>query len=187
MALPAYTKVKSRRTFDQLPKGAYVVVIKDVKEVKMDWGEVRLKVAFDIAEGEYKNFFRKQFDSNSNSDKKWKGTYRAVIPNEKSQYFESERKTFNNLIYSLEDSNNGYHYDCDEQKFKGKFIGVIYRHKEWEMNGNTGWTTECGAVTNVKAIRENTFKSLKDKPLKNKPSTVPASANSDSNDEDLPF
>ena len=38
----------------------------------------------------------------------------------------------------------------------------------------------------LKAIRENTFKPLKDKPLKNKPSTVPASANSDS-DEDLPF
>ena len=192
--IPQYNGMKAEQTTfnTPLPAGGYVATIINVKIQNYSWGSV-LVIAFDIAEGEYKNFFRKQFDSNTNSDKKWKGTYRAVIPNEKSQYFENERKTFNNLIYSLEDSNNGYHYDCDEQKFKEKAIGVIYRNKEWEMNGNSGWTTECGAVTDVKAIRENTFKPLKDKRLKNKPSAAlastyaPLSTYDDSNDEDLPF
>ena len=58
------------------------------------------------------------------------------------------------------------------------------------MNGNTGWTTECGAVTDITSIRENTFKPLKDKPFRNNSSV---SVNTDNavtvieTEEDLPF
>lgn len=189
--IPKYNGMKAEQTVfsNPLPKGGYVANIINAKIEDYSWGSV-LVIAFDIAEGDYKDFFRKQFNANTNLDKKWKGTYRIVIPNENSQYFDNEKKTFNNLIGSLEHSNNGYHFDWDEQKFKGKSIGVIYRNKEWEMNGNTGWTTECGAVTDVNSIRENTFKPLKDKPLKN---NSIASVNTDTavtvieTDEDLPF
>ena len=189
--IPQYNGMKAEQTVfsNPLPKGGYVANIINAKIEDYSWGSV-LVIAFDVAEGDYKDFFRRQFNANSKHEKKWKGTYRIVIPNENSQYFESEKKSFNNLIYSLEASNSGYKFDRDEQKFKGKFIGVIYRNKEWEMNGNTGWTTECGAVTDITSIRENTFKPLKDKPFRNNSSV---SVNTDNavtvieTEEDLPF
>ncbi|MDE7390183.1 MAG: hypothetical protein K2M82_04500 [Lachnospiraceae bacterium] len=187
-----YTGMKAEKTISNipLPAGGYVAEIINAKVEEYDWGTV-VVIAFDIAEGEHKSFFQKQFDSNPNEDKKWKGTYRIIVPDENSKFFQSNQKTFNNFIYALEDSNNGYHYDCDEKKFKGKKLGVIYRDKEWEMNGNSGWTTECGAVTDITAIRENTFKVLKPKPLKNSTSSPNTSgspsANDITDDDDLPF
>jgi hypothetical protein len=191
--IKSYTGMKAEKAVSNtpLPAGGYVAKIVGARVEEYGWGSV-VVVAFDIEEGDYKGFFKKQFDGNQNEDKKWKGTYRLTVPDEKSQYFTSNQRTFNNFIYALEDSNTGYHYDCDENKFKGKVIGVIYRNKEWEMNGKTGWTTECGAVTDVNAIRENTFKPLKDKPLNNSNSSVNAQNSGFTNmdsiaDEDLPF
>ena len=182
-----------------LPAGGYVAKIKSAKIEDYSWGSV-VVIAFDIAEGDFKGFFKKQFDANPNEDKKWKGTYRLTVPDESSQYFESNRKTFNNFIYALEDSNDGYHYDCDEKKFKNKLIGVLFRNREWEMNSNSGWTTECGAVTDIAAIRDGSFKPLKDKPLNNSTPAPSGSAPLTSNDandildndgsgsdDDLPF
>lgn len=172
-----------------LPAGGYVAQIVSARIEDYSWGSVVI-IAFDITEGEYTNFFKKQFEANQSEDKKWKGTYRLTIPDENSKYFETNKRIFNNFIFAIEDSNNGYHYDCDEKKFKGKKIGVIYRDKQWEMNGNTGWTTECGAVTDITAIKENTFKQLKPKSLNNSTSK-PTNAITEQTDvieeDDLPF
>lgn len=172
-----------------LPAGGYVAKIINAKLEEYSWGSV-VVVAFDIAEGDHANFFKNQFDNNQNEDKKWKGTYRLIVPDENSQYFESNRRQFNNFIYALEDSNEGYHYDCNEKRFKGLKVGVIFRNKEWEMNGRTGWTTECGTVDTVEAIRNGTFKQMKDKPLNNKPnaaSTPVTLGDLTDDDGDLPF
>lgn len=191
-----YTGQKAEKSVSNqpLPAGGYVAKIKSAKIEDYSWGSV-VVVAFDIAEGDFAGFFKKQFDANPNEDKKWKGTYRLTVPDESSQYFESNRKTFNNFIYALEDSNDGYHYDCDEKKFKNKLIGVLFRNREWEMNGNSGWTTECGAVTDITAIRDGSYKPLKDKPLNNSAPASSGSAPLTSNDagsildsdDDLPF
>lgn len=175
-----------------LPAGGYIAKIANAKIEEYSWGTV-VVIAFDIAEGEHTDFFKRQFDNNPNEDKKWKGTYRLIVPDESSQYFESNQRTFNNFIFALEDSNSGYHYDCDESKFKDKLLGVIYRNKEWEINGRTGWTTECGAVTDTQSIRSNIFKPLKDKPLNSRSSESIANSNQNGSfadmplDDDLPF
>ena len=94
-----------------------------------------------------------------NEDKKWKGTFRLTIPDENSQYFASNKRVFNNFIYSLETSNNGYHFDWDETKLKGKFFGALYREKEFESNsGDIITTTECGGSTDIASIRSGDFR-----------------------------
>lgn len=194
--IPSYTGMKAEKAsgYSPLPAGGYVATIVNAKVESYSWGSV-VVVAFDILEGDYKNFFKKAFDQDDREDKKWRGTYRLTVPDESSQYFENNKRSFNNFIYALEDSNSGYHYDCDEKKLKGKKIGVLFRNKEWEMNGKTGWTTECGACTCVRDIREGNFKPLKDKPLKASNSTTQSTgasvnaivdAPADSGD-DLPF
>ena len=190
--IKSYNGFKPERTTarETLPAGGYVAKIMDATVISYDWGDV-LKVDFDIAEGEYKGFFATDYRNNTNDDKKWRGTYRINIPNESNQYFDSQRKSFNNFIACLEETNNGFHWAWDETALKGKGIGVLFRNKEWEYNGSTGWTTECCAVTTAKDIREGNFKMPKDKPLKAKET---ASATSFSNaftavddDADLPF
>ena len=190
--IKSYNGFKPERTTtrETLPAGGYVAKIMDATVISYDWGDV-LKVDFDIAEGEYKGFFATDYRNNTNDDKKWRGTYRINIPNESNQYFDSQRKSFNNFIACLEETNNGFHWAWDESALKGKGIGVLFRNKEWEYNGSTGWTTECCAVTTAKDVREGNFKMPKDKPLKAKET---ASATSFSNaftavddDADLPF
>lgn len=63
----------------KLPAGAYVCKIKQVRYETTDNGD-RIVVAFDVAEGEYKDFFQKQFDENTNEDKKWKGKTNIFVP-----------------------------------------------------------------------------------------------------------
>ena len=63
----------------QLPVGGYIAKILDAEEVTYDWGSVLL-ISFDIAEGDYMNFFEKDYDAQQSEDKKWRGTYRLNIP-----------------------------------------------------------------------------------------------------------
>lgn len=169
-----------------LPAGGYVVKILKATVENYSWGQV-LVVFLDVAEGEYKDFFRKQYDANPNEDKKWKGTFRLVVPDENSQYFASNQRDFNNFIYTLEESNNGYHYDCDETKFKGKLFGALYRNKEFMTDkGDSIWTTECAKATDIDSIRGGDFTLPKDKPLTNKSHTSQNSF-ADISDDDLPF
>lgn len=182
-------KAERNNTRETLPAGGYVAKITDASVINYSWGS-SLKVDFDICEGDYKGFFAKDYRNNTNDDKKWRGVYRLNIPDENNQYFDSQRKAFNNFVACLEETNSGFHWAWDEAKLKNKGIGVIFRNKEWEFNGKTGWTTECGGVATAEEVRNSTFKPLSDKPLAKKETTsaYPAATFADvDNDEDLPF
>lgn len=174
---------------EPLPAGGYVAKIMNAEVKEYSWGEV-LVISFDIAEGEYKDFFANQYKANTNEDKKWKGNFRITVPQESNAYFASQKRMFGNAIACIEESNAGYHWNWDETTLKNKLVGVLFRNFEWEMNGNTGWSTECCTLTSVDDIRNNKFKMPKDKPLKNKPATTTNTADFteiDEADSDLPF
>ena len=63
MALPTYNRNNRRRTFEALPKDAYVIKILSAKMTTSSWGEEQIAIAYDIAEGEYQNYYRKRYDS----------------------------------------------------------------------------------------------------------------------------
>ncbi len=172
---------------EKLPAGGYVAKIMNAKEVSYSWGSVLL-ISFDIVEGEYKDFFRKDYQENTNEDKKWRGTYRLSVPKDDgSKNDEWTKRTFGNAIWAIEDSNSGYAWDWNEAELKNKMVGVLFRNREWEMNGNTGWTTECCKLTSVDDIRNEKFKMPKDKPLdkaqQNAVDMMPAA----NDDDDLPW
>lgn len=155
---------------EHLPAGGYIAKIMDAKEISYEWGNVLL-ISFDIAEGEYKNFFANDYRNQQQEDKKWRGTFRIRIPKDDGSEQDGwSKKSFNNAMWAVESSNSEYHWDWNEAGLKGKMVGVLYRNKEWEMNGNTGWFTECCAFTDIEEIRKGSFKMPKDKPLKKEPS-----------------
>lgn len=187
--IPRYNGAQAQKLTSNsaLPAGGYVAKIESAKVESYSWGSV-LVMAIDIAEGEYAGHFRKAFEENTDPNRKWKGAFRLTIPNETSQYAASEKRAFNNFIYSLENSNNGYTFDWDERKFKGKFLGVLYRNKEFMSDdGKVIKTTECGGCTDIQSIREGEYTPLKDKLLKNAEAPAPVQASNELIDDDLPF
>lgn len=158
---------KSTSSTAPLPAGGYVAKILNAEVKEYTWGDVMI-LSFDVAEGEYKDFFAEQYRANTNEDKKWKGNFRLNVPNESNQYFENQKKTFGNAIWAIEESNNGYHWAWDESTLKGKMVGVLYRNYEYDIDGRTGWSTECCTLVSVDDIRSGNFRMPKDKPLKNK-------------------
>ena len=180
---------KSVSASEPLPAGGYVAKILNAKVEEYSWGEV-LVISFDIADGEYKDFFSKQYKENTREDKKWKGNFRLAVPQESNQYFDGQKRAFGNAIWAIEESNPGYHWDWNESALKGKMVGVLFRNFGWEMNGNSGWSTECCTFASVEDVRTGNFKQPKDKPLRNKAANnIPTSNFSDLDDIDaeLPF
>ena len=173
-----------------LPAGGYVAKILNAKVEEYNWGEV-LVISFDIAEGEYKDFFSKQYKENTREDKKWKGNFRLTVPNEGNQYFDSQKRTFGNAIWAIEESNHGYHWDWNESALNGKMVGVLFRNFEWEMDDwRSGWSTECCTFVSVEDVRTGNFKQPKDKPLRNKSTNNAPASNFtviDDSLDDLPF
>lgn len=135
MALPTYDKTKRKKTFQQLPKGAYVIKIKSVREDKWPSGDSCLRIAFDIAEGEYKEFYQKQFDSNPNEDKKWPmdAVFTLNVPTDGCEQYVWDN--WNTFFADLEDSNNGFAFGGDVKTLKGKIIGGLFHIRQSESNG----------------------------------------------------
>lgn len=190
-------KAEKAVTSEKLPAGAYVAQIMGAEVAEYDWGS-KLIISFDIAEGDYRGFFAADWKNNTNPDRKWRGVYRATIPDEGSEWFNSQKRTFNGIMYALENSNSGYTFDWDESKLKGLKIGVVFGEREWEYNGNTGWTTECRFLADVDSVRADKIKLPKPKPLSNgnsqssytgssNQSQTASSADYSALDDDLPF
>lgn len=160
-------KVK-RSTFQQLPKGAYVIKILSIKEEQNNSGNgSHLKLAFDISEGEYADFYKKMFDQNTNEDKKWPmdAVYNMSVPDDDSpQWMIDNFRTFTD---ALEESNQGYHFDWDERKWKGLKIGALFCIEQSEYNGNVYDHTRPKWFRPAEDIRQNKYGKLpRDKMVK---------------------
>ena len=70
-------------------------------------------------------------------------------------------------------------------------VGVLFRDREWEIEGNTGMTTECCTFVSVDDVRTNNFKMPKPKMLNKTTSQTASNSNfaviDDGDLSDLPF
>lgn len=178
---------------EELPKGAYILEIKDASVVANDYGE-KLVISFDIAEGEKAGFYARNYRAQTSEDKKWKGTYRLSIPAQDGS--EADRwkvKGFNTSIVAIEESNPGYQWDWDEAKLKGKKVGGLFNRREYEFNGRQGFYTQCKRLVAVEAVVNGNYKLPDDETLAGRYSAPRTDVNGflpveDAvGDDDLPF
>ncbi|MHC1750708.1 MAG: hypothetical protein AB9856_20745 [Cellulosilyticaceae bacterium] len=126
----------------KLPAGGYKCIVKQVKIEPWSNGKQgsSLVLAIDIIEGEHKDFFKKQFEGQT-QNKKWPCTYRTeAITNTSS---DKSKEMFKRLITSIERSNAGYNWDWDEKKLKGKKVGIVFGEVERQKQDGSGtymWT-----------------------------------------------
>jgi hypothetical protein len=130
----------------KLPVGNYKIKILDVKyednsgkkSAKGTQISDSINIRFDIAEGEFKDYYQQKYDfaaQNHPDDAKWKGTFRIYVPRDDGTEEDGwTMRSFKTATTALEDSNKGYVWDWDENKWKGLVVGLQYREDAY--NGN---------------------------------------------------
>lgn len=121
-------EAKGMEDFKALPIGAYECIIKDARINKnAESGKETFKVSIDISSGEYKDYFQKRYDNNTNTDKKWDNNAVRYLA------FQGDNASyFKGFITCVENSNVGYTWDWDETKLKGKKICGVFQYEEYE-------------------------------------------------------
>lgn len=184
-----YATTKAYTDIVGLPKDGYVCKILNA-QVKDGKNGQYIQIAYDIAEGDFKDYFKKLYDGKKEEDKKWSTYFFLSIPKDDGSEKDSwTKRTFKTFTNALEDSNEGYHFDWDESKFKGKLIGGLFRYEEFQKNdGSVGRSTKMRNACSVDKIRSGNFKLPDDKtiaPANNAPTdfmNIPDGIN-----EEIPF
>lgn len=148
-AAPAYTG-----EFQQLPKGKYVCIIKQVATQESKNGNQQFVLLYDIAEGEHKDFYQKLFDADkaqNPSGAKWRGVFKQNMEGKGLSWFKG-------IITSIERSNSfTFQWDKEnnEAQMKGKKFGGVFRRRQYEAdNGNRPIVTELFQIRSLAGLAD---------------------------------
>ncbi|MCR1940108.1 hypothetical protein [[Clostridium] symbiosum] len=138
----------------QLPKGKYVCVIKQVAVQESRNGNDQFVILYDIEEGEQKGFFQKLFDADKTqnpSGAKWRGVFKQNMEGKGLSWFKG-------IITSIERSNAfvfPWDKDGNEKTLVGKKFGGIFRRRQYEAdNGNRPVVTELFRIRSLDGLEE---------------------------------
>lgn len=135
--------------FEALEPGGYICYIIAARAEEYD-GRARLVIAFDIAEGEHKDYYRRKQEQFKGD---WPGVYR--------QFVEAKDGTcspfFKGMITAIEES-SGIQWNWDEATLKGKMFGGVFGEEEY-MNkaGEIKTIVRLSQVRSIQAIRKGEF------------------------------
>lgn len=161
------TGVKAYSDFEQLPKGAYVCKILGAN-VKTNSRGQYVEINVDVAEGEYKDHFRKDWENQDKDSRKWHGLGLLSVPtNDGTEQDGWTKKKFKGFMDAIEDSNPGYKFQWDESTFKGKLIGGLFGIREYKgRDGTVKQGTSLLGWASVDKVREGKVRMPKDRLLK---------------------
>ncbi len=136
--------------FKNITPGGHICSIVQAQPVLSRSGKEMLVLLFDIAEGEFKDFYMQQHMKNieTNPDAKWQGIYRQLTEGNGEKFFKG-------LITAIENSNNGYKWNWDEKTLKGKLFGGVFGQEEYLNNNNeVKLSTKCVFIRSIEQIRK---------------------------------
>lgn len=126
-------EAKGMDDFKALPIGAYECkIINAVENHNEQSGKTTLKVMVDIASGEYKDYFKKRYNSNTAIDRKWDNNATKYLA------FEGENTSFfKGFITTVENSNVGYKWNWEESTLRDKKIVGVFQYEQYEKQDGT--------------------------------------------------
>ena len=137
-----------------LPKGKYVCVIKQVATQESKNRNLQLVILYDIAEGEYKDFYKKAFESDkarNGANAKWHGVFKQNMEGKGLPWLKG-------IITAIERSNNfTFQWDLDgnEKTLTGKKFGGVFRRRQYEtQTGNKASVTEMFQICRLEGLAE---------------------------------
>lgn len=143
--------------FQALPKGKYVCKIRQVAEVTEEdrnghkWR--KFVILYDIAEGEYKDFYDKQFkaEKETNPKAKWRGVFKQNMDDKGTPWLKG-------VITAIERSNNiTFQWDKEgnEKTLIDKKFGGLFGRRQYEKNdGKRVMVTELRNIRSVAGLTE---------------------------------
>lgn len=176
---------KNYGEFTNIAPGGYICQILKAEEKKSASGKQMLVIYFDIFEGEYRDFYKRQLKTSTSSDKQWKGKYHQLTQGASECYFKG-------FITSIEKSNQGFIFDGNENLLKNKMFGGIFAEEEYQKkDGGIATSVKIRYVTTVDKIKNNeyTVPAKKLFNLDNNTSFTSATYSTDNvlDEDDLPF
>lgn len=123
-----YDEAQAFGEFETLPAGGYKCIIKRVACEKTQAGKEYLKLAIDILEGEFKDFFQRRFDNDTRENKKWSGTWTVFTEGYDPG---TTNPKFKGLITSVEASNDKFKFNFDEKTLENKKVGLVFREEDF--------------------------------------------------------
>ena len=148
------TEAKEFGEFENLELGGHEIVILDAREYTSEIsGNTSLKVSVDIAgKDKQAGFFKKQFDENPTTDKKWPtGAVKYLsLKDEQLAYLKG-------FITCLEKSNSNFKFDTkgNWEQLKGlKCAGVFGLEEYTKQDGTTGTATKLTQFRSLDKLNE---------------------------------
>ena len=139
-----FKNIKPINEYPKIIPGGYVCRITGVKDY---FEKEYLKIEYDIAEGELRGYYLHLFQS--------KGFWGGKLIR---SYKESAKRFFKGFINAVEDSNEGYHFDFDENTLVGNWIGLVLAEEEYKAMDNTiKKRLYVHSVKTVEDIRKSNF------------------------------
>ena len=126
-------EAKGMDDFKTLPIGAYECkIINAVENHNEQSGKTTLKVMVDIASGEYKDYFKKRYDSNTAIDRRWDNNATKYLA------FEGVNTSFfKGFITIVENSNVGYKWNWEESTLRDKKLVGVFQYEQYEKQDGT--------------------------------------------------
>lgn len=138
----------------QLPKGKYICVIKQVAVQENRRGGDQIVILFDIADGDYQGFYQKLYDADraqNPSEAKWRGVFKQDMEDKGLSWFKG-------IITSIERSNNfifQWDKENNEKTLAGKKFGGVFRRRQYEKeNGDRPIITELFRIRSIAGLAE---------------------------------
>lgn len=149
------------------PAGAYIGQILGVKvEQNFAKDHDQIVLMLDITEGDYKGRYMEVYNDQKEryQDVKYKGTLRITVPEPNDGDDKAWIKgVFQGNLWAVQDSNDGYEWDWDETKLKGKKVGFSVRNRQYTYNEQDRTTTEICRLESIKEIKAGRVKPAKDR------------------------
>jgi hypothetical protein len=180
------TEAKSFGVNQKPPAGAYVMKILAAKDASSSGGRPMLSLCLDIAEGPFKDNFKKLLDffKKNNPESKYPLVHRRCQDGEQLPYFKGDLK-------AIEESNEGFKFNFDEKTLVGKLVGCMLGELAYaeDSDGNLKTKLEPRWLMSAKSAREFVGKPPEMKKDKNfgKQRERQAGDEPTTPDEDLPF
>ena len=153
-----------------LKAGGYILQIRGAKIQRVSTGASKIVFAFDIMEGDQKDYFQHLYEYKKrwNNNPKWLGTFDCFIPDkgngseEALQRYQRSLQKLKGAVTAINDSNPHSapidimkSFSLDE--FQRKVVGGIFGDKEWNWNGRTGMRAECRWFISASRIHSGDF------------------------------
>lgn len=140
--------------FENLELGGHKVVILDARLYTSEQsGNTSLKISVDIGKGDkQEGFFKRQFDSNNLSEKKW--------PNGATKYLSLKKENLGytkGFITSLEKSNKNFKFDTSKgwEQLKGLECAGVFGQEEYKrQDGKIGLATKLTQFRSLDKLDE---------------------------------